>query len=190
MNQSKLEGKTYCRREAPEHVCERVTIGFVLLLVGCVSRQTGRAGSDERRLYSQATYAKARSRLLTLLLQCICYEFTIFCCCCCCFTSVVIARHSNTTSVLVLQQSVENHICFIISQLFRKYQYSRGGSRNFLKGGLYTIVVTFNAKNNFIQLFFRKNKKKITKKFCPKGGLQPPSPLPWIRLCIAYFSEL
>ena len=41
----------------------------------------------------------------------------------------------------------------------------RGGSRNFLKGGgggggLYTIVVTFNAKNNFIQLFFRKNKKK------------------------------
>ena len=60
----------------------------------------------------------------------------------------------------------------------------RGGSRNFLKGGLYTIVVTFNAKNNFIQLFLRKNKKKITKKFCPKGGLQPPSPLPWIRLWV------
>ena len=59
---------------------------------------------------------------------------------------------------------------------------NRGGSRNFLKGGLYTIVVTFNAKNNFIQLFFRKNKKQISKKFCPKGGLQPPSPLPWIRL--------
>ena len=49
---------------------------------------------------------------------------------------------------------------------------------------MYTIVVTFNAKKKFIQLFFRKNKKKITKTFCPKGGLQPPSPLPWIRLCI------
>ena len=64
----------------------------------------------------------------------------------------------------------------------RNQNVLRGGSRNFLKGVLYTIVVTFNAKNNFIQLFFRKNKKKITKKFCPKGGLQPPSPLPWIRL--------
>ena len=89
-------------------------------------------------------------------------------------------KFTFTLSVAVFEIFLKGHLKYLNFILLSTS--TRGGSRNFLKGGLYTIVVTFNAKNNFIQLFFRKNKKKITKKFCPKGGLQPPSPLPWIRL--------
>ena len=64
----------------------------------------------------------------------------------------------------------------------------QGRIQEFFKGELYTIVVTFNAKNNFIQLFFRKNKKKITKKFCPKGGLQPHHPSPGSASVVKYIA--